>query len=102
MYSAGLRLSVEAKAKYISICRRLEHEERQDEVEGERESQDKLDLNSGKQSRPSKPLPDYSQLQRQAEKQQLKVRRDNLDRFSVTTTEWKGRAFHLVTSWNVK
>ncbi|XP_050728420.1 uncharacterized protein LOC127004581 [Eriocheir sinensis] len=71
--TAGMRLSVEAKARYISICRRLEHEERQDEVEVGREGQDKLDLNPRKQNRPSKPLPDYSQLQRQAKKQELKV-----------------------------
>lgn len=81
IFFAGLRLGVEAKARYISICRWLEHQERQDEVEGEREGQDKLGLNSGKQSRPSKPLPDYSQLQRQAKKQQLKVGRNNLSKF---------------------
>lgn len=74
-------MSVEAKARYISICRRLEHEEKLDEVEVGRENQDNLELNCRKQNRPSKPLPDYGQLQRQAKKQELKVRRDDVNRF---------------------
>ncbi|MPC33622.1 putative RNA polymerase II subunit B1 CTD phosphatase RPAP2 [Portunus trituberculatus] len=65
--TSGLRLSVEAKAKYIAICRKLEQDERREEEE------DILDRQSGKQTEARKPLPDYAQLQRDVKKQQLKV-----------------------------
>ena len=65
-----MRLSVEAKGRYIAICRRLDHDEKVEE-----EGQDTLDQHPGKQTKPSKPLPDYSQLQHEAKKQQLKVGR---------------------------
>lgn len=65
---AGLKLSVEAKAKYIAICRKLEQDERREE-----EGEDTLDRHSGKQTEARKPLPDYRQLQRDVKKQQLKV-----------------------------
>ncbi|KAG0716986.1 3-hydroxy-3-methylglutaryl-coenzyme A reductase [Chionoecetes opilio] len=65
--TSGLRLGVEAKARYIAICRRLEHDERLEE------GRDTLDLHPEKQTQPSNPLPDYSRLQREAKNQKLKV-----------------------------
>lgn len=66
--TSGLRLSVEAKAKYIAVCRKLEQDERWEE-----EGEDILDRHSGKQIEAQKPLPDYAQLQRDVKKKQLKV-----------------------------
>lgn len=66
--TSGLRLSVEAKAKYIALCRKLEQDERREE-----EGEDILDRHSEQQTEARKPLPDYAQLQRDVKKQQLKV-----------------------------
>lgn len=61
-------MSVEAKAKYIALCRKLEQDERREE-----EGEDILDRHSEQQTEARKPLPDYAQLQRDVKKQQLKV-----------------------------
>ncbi|KAG7167524.1 RNA polymerase II subunit B1 CTD phosphatase RPAP2-like, partial [Homarus americanus] len=65
--TSGLRLGIEAKAKYIAICRKLDHEEKEDSAELQ-----STDLENP-QLRPNLPLPDYQQLQKDAKKQQLKV-----------------------------
>ncbi|XP_068218398.1 putative RNA polymerase II subunit B1 CTD phosphatase RPAP2 [Palaemon carinicauda] len=64
--SEGMELSVEAKAKYIALCRKLDEEERNDTSGLGTEGCEMV-------SQPRCPLPDYQQLQEDAKKQQLKV-----------------------------
>lgn len=64
--TSGLRLSVEDKAKYFAICRKLDHEEMQYDDMVSKQTED-----VNVQSR--LPLPIYKQLQEDAEKQKLKV-----------------------------
>ena len=61
-----MKLSVEAKAKYIALCRKLDEEERADGVGPDLTSREVTD-------EPKQPVPNYQQLQEDAKKQQLKV-----------------------------
>lgn len=63
----GLSLGVEAKAKYITICRKLDYEERMCEAELLRTECVVADY------KPKCPLPDYQQLQKDAKQLQMKV-----------------------------
>ncbi|XP_066974792.1 putative RNA polymerase II subunit B1 CTD phosphatase RPAP2 isoform X2 [Macrobrachium rosenbergii] len=64
--SEGMKLSVEAKAKYIALCRKLDEEERNDRFGQGMEIREVV-------GQPRCPLPNYQQLQEDAKKQQLKV-----------------------------
>ncbi|KAK7070396.1 RNA polymerase II associated protein 2 [Halocaridina rubra] len=64
--TAGMKLGVEAKAKYIALCRKLDEDERDDRAGPNLEGHEVG-------NRAQQPLPDYRQLQEDAKKQRLKV-----------------------------
>lgn len=66
---------MDAKAKYIALCRKLDHEERSEEVEMQRTlEEDNNEQEKDSHSHAQHPLPDYKRLQEDAKKQELKVK----------------------------
>ncbi|XP_076039628.1 putative RNA polymerase II subunit B1 CTD phosphatase RPAP2 isoform X2 [Oratosquilla oratoria] len=63
--TAGLRLGMEAKAKYIALCRRLDREDREDILDIQQDSRNE---------NPTETMPDLEQLAKDAKNQKLKVR----------------------------
>ncbi|KAK4319331.1 hypothetical protein Pmani_009723 [Petrolisthes manimaculis] len=72
--TAGLKLSMDAKVKYIALCRKLDHEERSEELEMKHtlEEENNEQVNDS-HSQAKQPLPDYKRLQEDVMKQELKV-----------------------------
>ncbi|XP_042884983.1 uncharacterized protein LOC122261417 isoform X2 [Penaeus japonicus] len=66
--TAGLKLGIDARAKYIALCRKLDQQELQEEKEILH-----LDEEDEESEAPKKSMPDYEQLKKDAKKQQLKV-----------------------------
>lgn len=70
---------MDAKAKYIALCRKLDHEERSEELEMQRTLEDENnEQEKDSHSRAQQPLPDYKRLQEDAKKQELKVKTDKM------------------------
>ncbi|XP_063613746.1 putative RNA polymerase II subunit B1 CTD phosphatase RPAP2 [Penaeus indicus] len=66
--TSGLKLGIDARAKYIALCRKLDQQELQEEKEMLH-----LDVENDFSKAPTKAMPDYEQLKKDARKQELKV-----------------------------
>ncbi|XP_047484405.1 uncharacterized protein LOC125036060 isoform X2 [Penaeus chinensis] len=66
--TSGLKLGIDARAKYIALCRKLDQQELQEEKE-----MIHLDVENDFSKAPTKAMPDYEQLKKDARKQELKV-----------------------------